>query len=243
MDYKVEKSVFMDAIVPPRTASYSPVPNRVIVDHIQDHLRRQNIPILQESYRMNSTGNQFQCTFVTPGTTDLGMALYITNSYDKSRKFSVGAGAVVFRCSNGLIRTDLRENFSRKHTGDIMEDVDYLIYNGIKSLRDEFDRINQDKEQLESFTFKDVAVLHELIGKMWLNELVLTTSQFSILHSHLHGNEWHTILDEDNRLIGNPSMWDFYNNVTEALKSNLPFNYVDKHVELHNFLLDEVARY
>ena len=70
----------------------------------------------------------------------------------------------------------------------------------------------------------------ELLGRMYIEEKMITSTQLDIIKNELYYSKDFT----------NDTVWDFYNNITESLKTSTINNHLSDHVKVHNFIKKEL---
>lgn len=217
--------------VPKATASYSPVSHYNIVNNIQQQLDVRSVVVKNKDYRYNNKGTQIIGYLdVESGNSTLGMRIAFRNSYDKSMSLAIVAGASVWICSNGMVGGEIQT--VRKHTGKITTEVGNKIIDTINQLEDHFITMENHMEKMKSIELNPRATA-ELIGRMYLEEDVISASQLSIIK--------HEIEKPSHVEFIEPTLWSAYNHVTESLKTSHPYSYMQNHVKLHDFVETEFS--
>lgn len=80
--------------VPPKTDSYSPVPNKEVFDVIDEELYKRGLLVKNESFITDRNCNKLIGYFDIehPDSKEIGMRLAFRNSYDKSMSAAFVAG-------------------------------------------------------------------------------------------------------------------------------------------------------
>jgi hypothetical protein len=222
----------MNALVPARTESYSPVPHSYFLETVQNVIgARGDLEVTGNRIYTNLNGEKlvgfttvkFRGMEVDPEF-GLEMMLGYKNSYDKSMAAALVAGASVMICSNGCIGGDML-TFKRKHTGTIEEELVEKTALAVNCMRDGFANL-----VLEVDIMRDYALTPrqkaELLGIMYFEEDMVSPNQLSIIKKEIINS---------NHFRGN-TLWDLYNNVTESLKSSHPLSHIEDHIKLHRFM-------
>ena len=155
----------------------------------------------------------------------MDMQVGILNSYDKSKKVTIGLGSQVFICQNGMVSADY--TMKRKHTGSVEDDIKYMIREGMKNLYDEYRRNIQVRNKLFEIGVSK-SKYAELIGRMFIEENIITPTQLGIVKREF----------KESKLFPEPTAWSMYNHVNQALKFGHPANYIEQHIGLHKFMLE-----
>ena len=155
---------------------------------------------------------------------EIGLSIGFRNSYDKSMSIGVCVGAKVFVCENLMMTGEV--TFMRKHTGNILEELNSLIFNVLYNSDDKFQQLQEDKEAMKEIDVnnqKAWQTMGVLFGKG-----VINTPQISIMKK-----EWKAPSHND---FKEKSLWSLYNAGTEALKTCSPTQMMGSHIKLHKEL-------
>lgn len=240
MKHVITEADVISVPVPSSTKSYKAIPNAQIIDLVKTHSRNLGYEISDATYRLNSTGQQMSAIYrLTTEDDYFKMMLGFYNSYDKSRRLGAGAGVSVNICDNGMILADFVT--MRKHSGYIQDELDFLIYNAINSVRPQLSEAKKNKEFFEKIVIPDMGLVHELIGEMFLSEDLLKATQLTELSRKMEDPDNHFRLLEKGKLIEGKTAWDYYNSCTEVFKSELPIEFVDKHIDFHQYMKNKFA--
>ena len=155
---------------------------------------------------------------------EIGMSIGFRNSYDKSMSIGVCVGAKVFVCENLMMTGEV--TFMRKHTGNILDELNSLIFNVLYNSEDKFAQLQEDKESMKEIDITNQQAWQTmgiLFGKGIIN-----TPQISIMRKELR-NPSHVDFK-------GKSLWSLYNAGTEALKTCSPTRMMSSHIKLHKEL-------
>lgn len=214
--------------VPKDTASYVAISHGSLVDAVYEHLDKAGFVVKDEKIQLAKFGNQmFGTVTCTTGDTEQDMTIGFRNSYDKSIPVGIVAGNRVIVCSNLMFKGDVKQ--MRKHTGSVRKELDFLVSQGVDYMVDQFEKI-----RLDTIRMKDVELTKrttaELIGRMYIEENLITSTQVNIIKDQL----------TNSKLFTGESVWDLYNHTTEALKTSHPSTIMKDHIKVHNFMLELV---
>jgi len=145
-------------------------------------------------------------------------------------KFKCAVGAQVFICMNGMVSGDL-SNYSRKHTGNALQEATDTIKNQISNARTYYDQLVKDKEMLKVITLTK-SQQAAIVGQLLIEQDVLTLSQVGIVKREIE-TPTHTYNAPAD------SAWTLYNHITLALKDSHPMSYLNDHQKLHSFFVDQ----
>lgn len=190
------------------------------------------IQIVDQEYKLSATG-QIATWRLFLGDMESGLQRCVggINSYDKTKKFGVAAGANVYVCSNGMFTSEIVH--MRKHTGNILDDMQEMIRRALSYVEVSFKNALETYEFYKDFKLEKSAV-NEIIGQLVLEEQLIKNEQLSIIKYGINS-------DPNFSLKTDPSLWNLYNVVTEALKRTHPADFIQDHVALHQ-MFDKKVR-
>ena len=157
--------------------------------------------------------------------TELGLSIALRNSYDKSLSVGMAFGASVFVCDNLALHGEVLK--IRKHTTNVMADLEMMIITGVLRARTNFSSVVDDAEAMKQVELEDNGAFRAL-GHLFGHK-VLSPRQMPVALK-----EWQIPSHE---AFEPRTLWSLYNAVTEALKSSPPQSIMEKHIGLHQHLL------
>jgi hypothetical protein len=215
--------------LPARTETYIPVPHGDFIDTVLEFADKKNYILRHDSYNAAKNGNVMSGVFAFRGDDPLmDMQVGIVNSYDKSKTAIIGIGSQVIICQNGLVSADF--TLRRKHTGSVVQDLITMIEGGFEQMYDEYVRNIQLREVLAQIELNKTNYA-EIVGRMYLEHEIITPTQLSVVKEEYR----------DSKLFPEPTAWSMYNHVNQALKKGHPADYIDSHINLHKFMVEEFA--
>lgn len=226
------KAALMNAPLPEKEGRYCPIPHSVFLQELQEMLFKKNMIIRDERY-LTCSDNKVMTGWFSLKSEDKELAPSITfvNSYNKTKKASIRASALVLVCKNGMMGTVDNGYYSRKHLGDnALQELRQHMEVVIDGVEQEFQRLLINKEEMQSLSLtpQEKALL---IGDMYLNESIITPNQLSIIKKELTTSQ----------NFKGDTAWALYNHVTEALKDNHPMNYEGQHIKVHTYMADKLG--
>ena len=229
---RTTKDFLLDVPIPGATESYSPVSHANIFNAAYEQLDRYNLVVEKETFHTNRDGKKViaNLDIIHPDVPHLGMRLSLRNSYDKSMSVGFASGAVVWICGNGMVSGEVK--FVRKHTGNVVKEVKEKIIYAIEDLDTHFQRVLSHSEQLNNIEMTKEQYA-ELIGRLFIIDKVVTPTQLGIISREIDKPTF-TEFESQNA-------WSLYNHVTFSLKEAHPYEYLSRHIELHNFMEREFS--
>lgn len=220
--YQVPKTDVLNYQLPLETDSYKPVPHALIIQMLTNTLKNKGHDLRNEVYNSAMTGDVVQGRFLVDGTHhEMGMEIQFLNSYNKSTTLSIAMGGHVFICTNGCVAGEY--TFKRKHTGDIIEDLNLFINNSVESLYTNYKSSLELMDVLKQIQINE-RQRAELIGRMLLEQQFITVTQVGLIEKAHEQTSF-----KDN------TMWSLYNNVTQAFKTTHPSKAIGVHTALTEF--------
>ena len=228
-----DEATLRNVELPKRTISYTPVPNELIFDILNEQLNKYDLKVKQTDLTMSLGGKRFIGLYdIESEDENLGYRIGFKNSYDGSMAFGMGIGSVVWLCSNGMIHGEISER--RVHRGNADKDVEEMIKIGLEQYQHQHSENIRVRERLKEIycTNDDI---YKIVGKLCvdgvMNGTELNRMKKEIISSPLFDN---LTLHPDGF-----SAWDLYNHGTETLKSASFNSYFDKHNNLHKLFVNE----
>lgn len=229
--YGVTKNILLNAEIPQETKTYKPISHEQLIDLTLGSIESAGFELGTELYSSAKNGNVANGRYTIKNIADSEMELQIgwQNSYDRSLSLKFAIGTKIFICQNGCVSGDMGA-FKKKHVGEIQDFTPSAISEYIKSAAEAFRRM-----QIERETMKQVEVTSrvkaELIGRMFLEDQIITSTQLNIISRELK-SPTHDYGAQD-------SMWELYNHTTFAMKESHPALWMDKHMAAHKFFVNE----
>ena len=225
------------AIKPPEeTETYAPVSHGNLIQIIKEQAEDQlhDYRFLDEHYGLAPLDGENQgaklfgvLSYQSDMSPDISLSIGVRNSYDQSLAVGVCMGAKVFVCDNLMFSGDIR--VTRKHTGDVLEDVEKMISTSMAIapmrhrdlLRDA--SVMQDYELLDDEAY---AILGMAYGRGILKPRQLLASK----------NAWEKPLQDE---FKDRNLWSLYNSMTEALKTSNARSVLESHAKAHSLVMNQ----
>ena len=145
----------------------------------------------------------------------------IRNSYDKSMSVGVAMGASVFICDNLALTGDIA--IMRKHTTNIIADLEEMLITNIYRSKSNFKDIFQDSVKLKNTKIENDHA-YKFLGLLYGNGIIQARQ---LPHAM---KQWRNPVYED---FQDRNAWSLYNAVTDSLKSTPPNKIMENHIGLH----------
>ena len=214
--------------LPTQTRTYKPVSHAVFIDEIKEELYKRGHSVKTERYLTANNGLIMTGNFTIENPDgEINPAIFFTNSYNKMRKAELTNGVIVLVCSNGMISMDVTNKFSKKHSGTVLEDLRNNIVLSVESIDEEFEKLRKNAEEMKQIQLTDNQIA-SIIGDMYINESMISETQLSILKKEV----------KTSTNFKDNTVWDLYNNTTEAFKASHPMHFDKQHLKLHAYMSD-----
>jgi hypothetical protein len=214
--------------LPTQTHTYKPVSHAVFIDEIKEELYKRGHSVKTERYLTANNGLIMTGNFTIENPDgEINPAIFFTNSYNKMRKAELTNGVIVLVCSNGMISMDVTNKFSKKHSGTVLEDLRNNIVLSVESIDEEFEKLRKNAEEMKQIQLSDNQIA-SIIGDMYINESMISETQLSILKKEV----------KTSTNFKDNTVWDLYNNTTEAFKASHPMHFDKQHLKLHAYMSD-----
>ena len=215
------------------------IPHSLIINQTNTLLEKFKLRVKSKVYKCNANAKVAQgIYYLEPQNvglqkidSELGLMFAWTNSYDKSVRFQCGIGAYVFVCNNGMIHGDMA-TYSRKHTGTADIEAKMQLQAQIQNASKHFNQLLRDRDLFRSYKLSSKEQA-ELLGRLYAEEEILDISQVVIAKKEMDKPSYNYNCDLENA-------WTFYNNITHALKTSHPRNWMSDQQEFHKFMTSEL---
>ena len=213
--------------LPEETPSYKPVSHYDLATNLAEvsGTLLRDYELERSQYGLARDGAQlFGVHTYRNGSDSMGLSIGFRNSYDKSMSVGIAIGASVFVCDNLALTGEIA--IARKHTSNVWNDLEELTITTIYRSQHNFTRIVEDAQVMQGQHLTDNDA-YRLLGLLY-GQGVITPRQIPVVKK-----EWLTPSHEE---FEDRNVWNFYQAVTEALKSAPPPKVMEKHIALHQLL-------
>nr|BAR34967.1 hypothetical protein [uncultured Mediterranean phage uvMED] len=217
------------SFVPQKTNTYEPVSfgelllntKRVCDDLLDMEFVDQKIAVSAKDKRMFGL-----LQYRKDEQDQIGHAVGIRSSHDKSMSIGFCSGATLFVCDNMAFTGEV--TYMRKHTKNVFDDLKEKLVTTIYNSKDKLFNIELDAEKLKNIEINNDDA-YAFIGKA-LGHKTLLARQAQKALEHWNKPPYAEFMNKD--------AWSLYNANTEALKSTQPNKIIEKHIDLHDRILD-----
>tara|TARA_R110000868_G_scaffold256818_1_gene513918 strand:+ start:22 stop:780 length:759 start_codon:yes stop_codon:yes gene_type:complete len=229
--YNTTKDIVVRTPVPQQTKTYKPVSHEQLIHLTLNSIDAAGFKLDKEMYSVARDGRVANGRFTISDVADSEMQLEVgwQNSYDKTLTLKFAIGTRIMICQNGCVSGDYGA-FKKKHVGEIQTFTPTAIADYIKSAGDVFTRMQKERDAMKNIELTK-RVKAELIGRMFVEQEIITSVQLNILAGQLQA---------PTHDYGAPdSAWELYNYTTFAMKQTHPSFWIDNHIKAHNFFVNE----
>ena len=213
--------------LPEETPSYKPVSHYDLATNLAEvsGTLLRDYELERSQYGLARDGAQlFGVHTYRNGSDSMGLSIGFRNSYDKSMSVGIAIGASVFVCDNLALTGEIA--IARKPTSNVWQDLEELTITTIYRSQHNFTRIVEDAQVMQGQHLSDNDA-YRLLGLLY-GQGVITPRQIPVVKK-----EWLTPSHEE---FEDRNVWNFYQAVTEALKTAPPPKVMEKHIALHHLL-------
>lgn len=219
-----------DVKVPEQTATYTPLPNRILVEMTKKLIleRMPGYEVGEENYGLSKNGQRFFgfISFRNGDTNGMGPAVGLRNGYDRGISAGLCAGANVTVCSNMIFSG--KTVVFRRHTGELMhQDLQEKIIKAVPTIASGFRSLTFDKAAMQAFPVDTKLADHVLMG-LRFRQNVLGARQFNEAVGHWHAPQFEEFQPR--------TMWSLYNACNASMKGTEVKRVIGCHRELHRRL-------
>lgn len=226
------REMIINAPVSEATHSYAPVENKVIIHTALEEFEKNGYKLIGENYKSEMNMQKFVGNFILQHENpEMNMMFGFKNSYNKTMSAGISLGAQVFVCLNGMLTGEYVK--MRKHTGSVNEIIVTGIRENVKALSENFEQISISNQRMKEIEMTKKTI-GELIGNFYCNEAIVTSRQLEIIKNELFEKE------SFNYGVDN-SLYNVYQAITHSLKKSHPDNYIQDHIDTHNFMLAQMS--
>lgn len=232
-DYKATRELLVNTPVPQQTRSYKPVSHEQLIDLTLESIYQAGFELDKETYTASTDGLVANGRFTISNVADRDMQLQIgwQNSYNRKVSLKFAIGARIFICQNGAVSGDYG-SFKKKHVGEVQTFAPAAITDYIKSAGDAFRKLQSDRDVM-----KDIQVTStrkaELLGRLYLENEIISSMQMNIIKGEIKKPTFDYGAQD--------SLWELYQHTTYALKQEHPANWMNAHIETHDFFVNEAG--
>jgi len=230
--YRVPETELFSVPLPMETRTYKPVSHRKLADITLEAIHDAGFKLDKQIYSSAREGNIANAKYTISDVADSEMQLQIgwQNSYDKTLSLKFAVGVHIFICANGCVSGDLGA-FKKKHMGDVTEFAPSKIVESIIGAGDTFKTIQMQRDGLKEIEV-DKKTRAELIGRMFIEQELITSSQLNIIKQQLKRPEFDYECAD--------SLWELYNHTTYAMRELHPNLWMNNHIKLHKFFTETI---
>jgi len=218
--------------LPEPTESYKPVGHYDLIFNIAgiaDNILNE-YELTRKSFGTARNGNQMFGVLTynnqQASDDDLGLSIGFRNSYDKSMSVGICIGASVLVCDNMVFQGEI--TVLRKHTKNVWESLRDMAITTIYQSQTKFSQLTNQIESLKDQRITDRQAF-QTMGLLYGKD-VISTRQLPRVK-----REW---TEPSYEQFEPRTMWSLYNAITEALKTSPPSKIMEKHINLHEELLN-----
>ena len=225
--WRTPKARLFSTPIPLETRTYKPVSHKELATITLDGISDAGFKLKKQVYTSAKEGQEATARYMIQDIADADMMLEIgwQNSYNKKLSLKFAIGTRIFICDNGCVSGNFG-SFKKKHMGEVKDFTPAKIIESIKGAAEVFERMQQQRDDMKYITI-DRKVQASLIGQLFLDKQLITSTQLNIIKSELLKPTFD---------YGAPnSLWELYQYTTYAMKHLHPRLWIDSHINVHDF--------
>lgn len=234
VSWRTPKRRLFSTPVPEETRTYKPVSHKQLAKATLQAIKDAGFELGVEEYYSAKEGLVATARYTINDVRDEDMQLEIgwQNSYDKTLSLKFAIGTRIMICENGCVSGNFG-SFARKHMADIQTFAPDEMKESILSAAEIFNDIKRDKDIMKTYIIgKDKQF--ELAGKLFFVNDAFGSTQLNIVNEQIKRPSF------DYGAEG--SIWEIYQHVTFAMRELHPRLWMEAHIEIHQYFLEEVLK-
>jgi len=235
VSWRTPKGRLFSTPVPVETRTYKPVSHKQLAKATLRAIRDAGFELGVEEYYSSKEGQVATARYTINNVKDEDMQLEIgwQNSYDKTLSLKFAIGTRIMICENGCVSGNFG-SFARKHMADIQSFAPEEMKESILNAARVFDRMVEDKNMMKRHIIGEERQL-EIAGKLFFVNQSFGSTQMNIVAEQLKRPSF------DYGAHG--SVWEIYQYITYAMKELHPRLWMEAHIDVHKFFLEEIERH
>lgn len=235
VSWRTPKRRLFSAPLPAQTRTYKPVSHKDLAKATLKAIEDAGFELGVEEYYTAKDGKIATARYTINDVRDEDMQLEIgwQNSYDKTLSVKFAIGTRIMICENGCVSGNFG-SFARKHMADIQTFAPEEMKTAILDAANVFDIMVADKEIMKTHVIGKNRQ-YEIAGKLFFENDAFGSTQMNIVHQEMKHPT------HDYRSPG--TIWEIYQYVTYAMKELHPRLWMEAHIDVHKYFLNEVERH
>ena len=235
VSWRTPKRRLFSTPLPAETRTYKPVSHKELANATLRAIRDAGFELGVEEYYTAKDGKVATARYTINDVRDEDMQLEIgwQNSYDKTLSVKFAIGTRIMICENGCVSGNFG-SFARKHMADIQTFAPEEMKEAILNAASVFDRMKEEKDIMKRHVIGQERQF-ELAGKLFFTNNAVGSTQLNIINEELRRPT------HDYKAPG--TIWEIYQYVTYAMKELHPRLWMEAHIDVHKFFLEEVERH
>jgi hypothetical protein len=235
ISYRTPKRRLFSTPIPEETRTYKPVSHKELAVATLKGIRDAGFELEAEEYYSSQEGMIGTARYTIANVKDADMQLEIgwQNSYNKKLTVKFAIGTRILVCENGCVAGNFG-SFARKHMGDVQTFAPEEMKDAILNAARVFDQMVIEKENMKSHIIGREGQF-DLAGKLFFVNNDFSTRDLLTVKEEI---------DNPTHSYSAPgSIWEIYQYVTYAIKELHPTLWMDAHIKIHQFFLEQMEKH
>lgn len=232
VSWRVPKRRLFSTPTPEETRTYKPVSHKELAEATLKAISDAGFELGIEEYYSAKEGKVATARYTINDVRDEDMQLEIgwQNSYDKTLSLKFAIGTRIMICENGCVSGNFG-SFARKHMADVQTFAPEEMKEAILNAAEVFNKMVKDKENMKTYIIGQERQ-YELAGKLFFKNDAFGSTQLNLVAEQMKRPSFD---------YGAPgSIWEIYQYVTFSMKELHPRLWMDAHIDVHQYFLNEV---
>lgn len=216
-----------DAPTPKGTDTHHPIPHRLLIETVENHIRAVGFDIETEEYGLMKNGLQMFGVWALTngrGADDYQLTIGLRNANDKQFPAGMAVGSRVFVCDNMAFSAEIV--IARKHTKHIVRDLDRMVADAAGRISEA--RVSQDRRIA---VYKNTELIdpevHDFVVRSVDNQVIPNRDITHVL------GQWREPMHDD---FAPRTAWSLFNAFTEVMKGTNPRDLTPRTRRLHGMM-------
>jgi hypothetical protein len=213
------------------TETWKPVSHRDVIIALQNALADNGLKVARKTYSLSADGHRMFAVWQLDNVdSEMAYTLGVRNSMDKSMALGIVAGTKVLVCDNLAFSGEFIR--FRKHTKGIVDELDQLCIEAVKSVTEKLGNFAQWHKRLVTYVLRRRQA--EILTFRAMEKGVISPSQFRAFYK---------LYFDERAKYGRPDLYHWHEAVTELNRGKNLFRILDRNMALNQVCNEFISRY